>query len=139
MRVCTMTTARSLIIALLCTLPLTGCSPAFEFLVFNASTASVALRAYQQSCTAEPGAACNVRGYSFTVHQDGVIREYRPVEAAGGGALMDAAETPASHGFLVRLRFDGRSMYLVAPKDNSWTPVGIQPRGFPLEAAKSPQ
>jgi hypothetical protein len=125
---------RNLALVIVMAMPVTGCTPAYEFFVFNASKVAISLRGHE-ACAAAPGRACKVRsGPSFEILQASVTREYRPVAAIGGRALREVAEQSSWGAPLIRLRFDGSVTYLVAPKDDSWAPVHPQPRGFPLKA-----
>jgi hypothetical protein len=85
---------------------------------------------------APPGEACSARGRTLVTLQDGAGLEYRPISTVGQGVLMKGSEHRLFKAFLVRLRFDGRVMQLVAAKDASWTPMNPQPRGFPLQPSR---
>ena len=131
--------ARSLCLGMLCVMPMTGCTPAYEFFVFNASKIAISVRGLE-ACAAAPGGACKVRsGHSFEILRASVTREYHPVETLGRRALREAAERHFLEAPLIRLRFDGSVMHLVAPKDDSWAPMYPQPPGFPLKAWKAPE
>jgi hypothetical protein len=128
-------TRLGLAVVALLALPLAGCSPKFEFLVLNATAGPLRLQGRRESCVAAPGRTCSAREL-FVALPNGASLEYRPLPAVGTGVLMDAGEHRFGRGYLVRMRFDGETMQLVAARDDSWTPLSPQPRGFPLKPAR---
>ena len=106
-----------------------ACSPAFDFLVYNASAGSIEVLGYETRCTAAPRAACAASGGIVRVIRGDQTLAFQPEVAD----LFRASESRFGAPRLVRLRFDGGSLMVVAPKDDSWTALAQQPRGFPLQ------
>ena len=105
-----------------------ACSPAFDFLVYNASAATVEVFGYETRCTAAPRTACAASGGTLRVVRGDRAMVFQP----HAFDLFRVSESRLSAPRLVRLRFDGDRLLVVAPKDESWTALAEQPRGFPL-------
>lgn len=106
-----------------------GCSPAYEFLVYNASGIEVSINLFAGRCTAKTDTSCSVSAGEVPLDTPQGRLTFHPGEA---GNLDSFSESRSGEAFLVRLRFDGRNLLIVAPRDTTWRPIEPQPEGFPI-------
>jgi hypothetical protein len=132
-----MTTVR-LALASGITLVSIGCTPAYEFVVYNASSNDVSISLFSGRCVAKPGATCSVTGDEVPLDTPRGRLTFHP-RAVGEDRLFPLSEPRSGEPFLVRLRFDGTSLSVVAPKAATWNALEPQPDGFPIMPLLSPR